>query len=414
MEPIARGIWSERQILDALLGRAGKREVSFRGDIMRGGAKLREVTLGSGSSVSMDADADVQRTARFVLFEELDWLLDEIKPYMLLRMEDATQVTSVLFETWAQRDALQWSWAAWDAKGYTWAQMDAGRADTVTVTPQYAEFALGVFVPSTPRRATAGGLTSWDVQAYDRTVILQEDSLTEPLYFAAGTEYLDAVQSVLAGAGIANVMIADTSDAILPADREFEIGTKKLEIANALLREIVYDPVWFDVDGVCMITRYAEPSPARIDFTYAAGDLSVIARDTQSELDLYGVPNVFIGICSNPDMDQDYVSVYVNDNPVSRLSTGRRGRRIVSEIYQFDAIATQEDLDAAVAKIAFEANQVEEIVTVQTALMPIHGRLDTLALSHPDVEGTVTEHVWELPLEAGAWMTHTCKRLVIA
>lgn len=410
MEKLARGIWSAQQILDALQGRTGSQEIQFRYDVIRGGARLKSVT--AEGVVSLNRFADIQRTARFTLYDELDWLLDEIKPYMLLRMEDVITASSIDISTWDARDALGWTWDEWDARGLTWDELDSGVIGSTTREKQFAEFPLGVFVLSTPTRESINAVTVWHVEAYDHTVILAEDSLDEPLFIAAGTPYIDAVQSVLVGAGIVDIMIADYVDTDLPTDREFEVGTKKQAVVNALLSEINFDPIYCDAEGRFVLSAYKEPSLSAVDFTYRADELSVIARDTTSEADFYNVPNVFIAVCANPELDEDYRTVWVNDSPLSRLSTIRRGRRIVSEIYQPDAIASQEDLDAYIRRIAFEQNQIYEQLTFYTALMPIHGRAEVLAINHPDVDGVFVETGWDLPMTHSEQMTHYTRRLV--
>lgn len=368
MERFARGQWTDREILDALRGRSGAQVIKFRADVLQNNAKAREITLAPGGSVSMDKTAGICRTARLALYEPMDWLTEEIKPYMLLRMGNG----------------------------------------------MYAEFPLGVFIPSTPGRSSASGANEWAGEVYDRTVILEEDGLDEPLYITAGTKYLDAAQEVLVSAGIENVMIADYVDTVLPADREFEIGQSKREVINTLLSEINYNPIHCDVEGQFVISAYREPSPDAVDFTYAADELSIISRDTSSETDFYHMPNIFIAVCSNPDIDEDYRSVYVNDNPISQFSTVRRGRRIISEIYQPDQIASQADLDAYIRRMAYERMlEAGETVTFPSALMPVHGREDTLALQHPDVSGVFVETAWTLPLDASAEMAHTVRRVVL-
>ena len=367
MERFARGQWADRQILDALRGRDGAQMVRFRADILRNNARDRAVTIAPGSSVSLDKDAAIGRTARLAFYEPLDWLKDEIKPYMLLRMGD-----------------------------------------------EYAEFPLGVFIPSTPLRDGADGANEWHVEAYDRTVILAEDGLDEPLYIAAGTLYLDAVQNIFVGAGITNVMIMDYVETVLPADREFEVGTSKLDVVNTLLSEINFNPVYCDADGRFVLSAFKEPSPDKVDFVYSADELSIISIDTSSETDYYGLPNVFIAICSNPDLNEDYRSVYVNDNPASPFSTAQRGRRIVSEVYRPDQIASQADFDLYIRRIAYEQLlSASETVMFSTALMPVHGRADTLAIRHPDINGAFVASGWTLPLEPGAQMEHTARKVVL-
>lgn len=411
MVSLARNGWTDEQILSALQGRSGSREVQFRYDVIRNGAKLREIT--ATGSVSLNRFADIQRTGRFMIYDELDWLKDEIKPYMLLRMEDGVESAMAIALTCDERDALQYTCAEWDALEMTCSQLDMGEFGTSGFTKRYAEFPLGVFVLSTPTRKSKGALNTWEIEAYDRTVILQEDSLTEPLYFAAGTAYLSAVQSVLVSAGVSDVFVMDYVGTALPAARQFDIGLKKLAVANAMLSEINFNPVHCDADGRFILSAYKESSVSDINLTYQADSLSLIARDTSSETDFYNVPNVFIAVCSNPDLNTDYVSVWVNDSPVSRLSTVQRGRRIVSEIYRPDAIASQAELDNYIARIAFEANQVYEQLTFSTALMPVHGSSEVLEIKHPDIEGVFVESSWELPLSADGQMAHTARRLVL-
>jgi hypothetical protein len=361
----ARGVWSDREIKDALCAVSGSQCVKFRYDVLRGG--VRRASVHAEGSVSFNRFNEIQRTARFTLHEEIDWLLDEIKPYMLLRMPNG----------------------------------------------EFAEFPLGVFILSTPNRSSANSLTTWTVEAYDRTVILAEDSLVEPLYFAAGTAYLDAVQSVLVGAGVSQVLISDSADTVLAADREFEPGTKKIEVVNALLSEINFNPIYCDAEGRFVISKYREPGLLDAGWVYAADKTSIIGRDTQSNLDYFNMPNVFIAACSNPDLEEDYVSVWTNDNPVSKFSTVQRGRSIVSDIYQPDQITSQEDLDAYIRRIAFEANQVYEPIRFITALNPLHERADVLSLQHPDATGVFVESSWSFPLAASGQMTHEARRLVV-
>ena len=411
MEKIARGGWSQQQILDALRGLNGAQGISFRCDVIRGNVKTRSIT--AGGSVTLDRFAEIQRTARLTVYEELDWLLDELKPYMLLRMNDLVTGASTNIGSWDARDALGWTWDQWDALGLSWDALDAGLIGVTRRKAQYAEFPLGVFVLSTPRRSSEDGFNTWGIEAYDRTVILKEDCITEPLYIAAGTTYMDALEYVLVSASITQMMVTDYVTTALPADRIFEIGTTKLEIANTLLAEINFNPIHCDIDGRFVISAYKEPSPNAVDFAYRADEFSIIGRDTSSETNFYRVPNVFIAQCSNPDLDQDYMSVWENDNPVSPFSAIRRGRRIASEIYMPDVIASQGDLDAYLRRKAFEESQVYEDFTFTTALMPIHGSGDVLEIVHPDVSGVFVESGWELPLSSDGQMTHTARRLVL-
>lgn len=410
----ARGVWSDQEILDALHARDGTQEIRFRADILRNGARDREAPLAPGGSVTLDTDNDILRTARFEMYEPVDALTEEIKPYMLLRMEDKVVDATINVQTCAERDALDYTCAQWDALDMTCAELDAGVLSSGTRAMQYAEFPLGVFVPSTPSRASIDGLDVWSIEAYDRSIILVEDGFDEPYFIAAGTLYIDAVLAILASAGITSVMIVDYVDTEIPADREFEVGVSKQEVANALLAEINFNPLYCDADGNFVIEAYKEPTASTASMTYKADHLSIIGRDTTTETDYYKVPNVFVAVCSNPDLDEDYRSVYVNDNPVSAFSTVQRRRRIISEIYRPDQIASQVDLDAYVRRMAFERSlAASETVTFSTAPMPIHGRAEDVEMQHPDANGVYREVGWTIYLDADKDMEHTAKRTVI-
>ncbi len=194
MERLARGGWTDEQILSAL---KSSREQIFRADILVGGAKDREMSFAPGGSVTLDTDGDILRTARLNFYEPLDWLTEEVKPYMLLRMEDAETSSSISIATWDQFEAQNLSWDALEALALTWDEWDFGIIGGTDSTPQYAEFPLGVFIPSTPTRSSSDGVNTWSVEGYDRTIILKEDGYYEPKYIAAGTLYLDAVQAIL-------------------------------------------------------------------------------------------------------------------------------------------------------------------------------------------------------------------------
>lgn len=412
MIALARGDFSAQEIKNALHGRSGSRTVKFRCDVLRNGATPGTVRMIDGS-VALNRFSTIQRTARFTLAEEIDWLSDELRPVMLLKMNDAGKESISRIMPCAVFDALCLTAAEFDALNITGADLDNGYVTVAGRVEQWVEYPLGVFIPSTPRRNTIDGVTSWEVEAYDRTVILKEDSITEALYFEAGDNYLDAVQSVLISAGISNIIIDDYTDLVLPNSRVFDIGTSKLSISNTLLSEAGYNPVSFSAQGEALLIKYVDLSARSVDYIYAANDLSVIDRDTSIELDAYGVPNIFIAVCSNPELKEDYVATWINDSPVSRLSTVSRGRNITSEIYQPDSIASQEALDSYIAHIGWEATlRGYETLEFSTALMPIHGSGDILSISHSDVTGIFVESSWEMPLKAGERMTHSARRLI--
>lgn len=349
-------------VTDALTAKTGSRDVKFRVDILRKWARMKSIR--ASGTISYDGTAEIMRTARFISYEEIDMISDRLKPVMMVRV------------------------------GNRW-----------------EEFPLGVYLPRTvTKREDRSGVVSWEIEAYDRSIILREDCARDRMFIAAGTSYLDAVQNILVSAGADNAMVYDASGTVLPADREFDVGTTKLEIINTLLSEINYNPVFCDADGQFIVMKYRQPSPDRIDFEYRDNDMSIICRESSSTLDVLGVPNVFIAVCDNPDLDQTFRAEWVNENLASPISIINRGVNVA--IYQPEMISSQEEIDEYIKRIAFEANQIYETVEIETAINPLHGFSNVLSINKGELEGTFVESGWSFEMKAGAKMKHTVKRLV--
>lgn len=333
----------------------GSRKVTFRYDIIRGLVKIGEADVIS-CSINYDSEATIKRTAKFTLSHDInfDFLNDKLRAVMI---SDGT------------------------------------------------EYALGTFILSTPTLSQDASSASYSAEAYDTTIILKEDCLTERAYFPAGEKYDNIISSILISAGITDYRIPNI-DVRLQADREFEIGTPKLEVCNTLLDEANYNPLIADEYGQITTSRYTAPSLATVTRDYCDDELSVISPILESEADFYNVPNVFIACCNNPEMEREYYSVFENNSPSSKLSTVCRGRKIVSEVYKPDCIESPEALDEYVRRKASEASAVFDKLKISTALMPGHGYHDIIHVSCKDISGIYLEKSWSMELKAGALMSH--------
>ncbi len=413
MKDFSTGEFGHKEIYDALHGRNGTRQIKFRYDLIRDGVSIGSLPV-TKASVQYNKENSIRRTARFSLREDthINWLTDRIKPYMLIRMPDGIRQYSKRLETW--EDLSEYTWEG--IGEFLWGDFSSGAAQGILYYERWAQFPLGVYIPSTPSRHFNIS-ADYEVEAYDISVILKEDCVTDRSYFPAGTRYLDAVQALLVSAGIVQVMVTESA-AVMAVDHEYEIGTSKLDIINQLLLEINYNTFMVNADGVGVLSPYEEPTDSKITIEYFQDQLSVICPESDTELDLYSVPNVFVGVVSNPDYSktntnfQYFRCEYVNDNPASALSTIQRGRRIVAVLKPND-IATQEDLEKYVRRQAFQASQVYETIQISTALMPIHGENETPSILHPDINGVYEEIGWEMDLTAGGKMSHTARRLMV-
>lgn len=275
----------------------------------------------------------------------------------------------------------------------------------------WIEFPLGVFLLSTPTRHDEVNGVYRDIEAYDGLIILDDDKFTSRYNIGAGTKYTKAVEDILKSAGITRFNIQEKDDT-LSVDKEFKIGTSKLEAVNELLSAINYTPIWVDATGYFTAYPYVSPADKRADYTYKDDELSVIYDGMEEELDLTEVANSWVVTQSNPEKEP-LVSTKINNNPESPTSTVNMGRTIV-DFREVDDISDQATLNAYVERIAFEASQVFGKLKFKTALMPFHEYSDVLHVKYDalKIDYKFSETNWTMKLQAGGEMEHEVRRVV--
>lgn len=363
------GTYSDEQVAAALAGLLGTRTMSYRYDRLSAeGNYLGPLGNVLGGKVTNNALAEIKRTASFTMREtgELNYLRDRVQPFARLAMPDGG----------------------------------------------FVEWPLGVFVLETPKRVLDDvDVVTREVAAYDLAVVLNDDRTTDRYSIAAGTLYTSAVATI---AGDAGLDVSITPSALtLPVAAEWPPGTTKLRIVNDLLAAINYESVSFDELGRLVARPYQSPAERAVEYTYADGAASVRLGGAEQELDLFGVPNRVTLVKSEADQGPALVATVTNADPLSPTSTVSRGRTI-SEYIEDDDAPDLTTLQAKAARRLFEASQIFEAVSFETAAMPMHGNLDVLALNLPGlaVDAPYVEQTWELPLEVGATMTHRARRVV--
>ena len=284
------------------------------------------------------------------------------------------------------------------------------------VKGEWLEYSLGIFLLSSPEKVEEGQEIYRDIEAYDGTIILDEDKFTDRYTIPAGTRYDLAVIEILEGAGIKKYNI-ESSDKTLANDLEYEPGASKIEVINELLESINYTTLWVDEWGYFTSSRYIPPSERAPDYEYIDDELSVTENGISEELDLYSVPNKWLVTYENVDGEEEdkvfLQSVYTNDSWDSPTSTVNRGRVIV-DYRNVTEIADQESLDAYTKRIATEASQIYGKIKFTTANMPLHSYMDIIRIRNNTlaIDEQFTETAWTIPLEAGGKMSHEGRRVV--
>lgn len=342
------------------------RRLSFRYELLdKDLNKKKDLTNITGGEIKQNALATIKRTANFSLIDtgEIDFLNDRIKPYVRL-----------------------------------W------------VSNQWVEFPQGVFLLSTPTKKDTTGKVLRNIEAYDGLIVLTDDKFEQRYIIAEGTNYYDAIKSILLSAGITRYNLENT-DKVLTRTVEFEPGKEKLTAINTLLDQINYTPLHVDVNGIYTSSYYRSPQMRAVDYVYKDDELSVTYQGVEEELDLFSVANKWVVICSNPEQSPMAAS-YTNSNPDSITSTVSRGRTIV-DFREVSDTADQVTLDAYVQRIAFEASQIFGKVTFETALMPMHDFMDVIEIDYSPlgIKGKYSEYEWTLPLSVGGKMQHYLRRV---
>lgn len=279
------------------------------------------------------------------------------------------------------------------------------------VPAAWAEWPLGIFLLSTPKRNIDAIHVRRDVDAYDQLIVLKDDKVEDRYTVVTGTNVVTAVQTLLESAGFTKFNLVSTEETV-PVDMEWEPGTEKLKIINELLTSINYRSLYFSGSGLPVARPYQRPDERPTEYTYASDSLSVLKPQVESGIDLFKVPNKWIAIVSEPDRPE-MKATYTNDNPASPTSTVSRGRTIL-EVLASQEATSQEVLDGLVQKAAFNASQVYEHLKIDTALMPHHEDQDLISVDY-DRLGALTqyvEHTWSMNLAAGQTMKHELRRVV--
>ena len=367
MQPLdPSGTYTDVEVIKELTGHRGTRSLSFRYDRLNElNTYVEPLEWVESGSVSNNALADIKRVANFTMLDRggINYLKDRVMPWARLAMPGGG----------------------------------------------FVEWPLGVFLLSTPDRVLGSdGIVRREVEAYDQLLALQQDRVADRYTVAAGALYTDAINTLV----FAFAAAVTPSTLTLPSAMEWEPGTTKLRILGDLLGAINYESAFFDEWGTLICRPYQSPVTRSAEYTYQANEASVITGDVGQTLDLFDIPNKWVLVKSEPDLPP-LTGTYTNDNPLSPTSMVSRGRVIVDFRTETDA-ADQTTIDAKAERLAFSASQIFENIQFSTALMPMHSNADVVGLNIPGlaIDAKYSEHTWDMPLEVGAKMTHTVRRVV--
>ncbi|MFB5189062.1 hypothetical protein [Alicyclobacillus fastidiosus] len=372
MLPLAQSGYTDAQVKAALHAIQGNRRLYFRyAHLTKDEQYIRDITnlvQANQGSITMDSTADqIKRSATLTIKDDggINWPQDRIQVFARLYLPVG-----------------------------------------------YVEWAQGIFLLSSPTTKYQGLNRYRDVQAYDPMQQLTDWGFDARYVVNEGDNYVEAVKSILAGAGITKINI-DPTDKTLPTWLDWPPDTSRLDVANQLLKLINYQTLHVDENGYFTSHPYQTPQVRAEEYSYVTDGQSVIfggSNGATSTEDYFSVPNTWIGVVSEAS-DLYLTYTYTNSDPNSPSSTVSKGRVVTKYI---DVQAT--DLDSLQGIVEQQASQDTMIhqVNFSTAVMPIHSYDDVYHFTHNPlgIDGKFEEQSWTMPLQAGGMMQHVANEVV--
>lgn len=359
--------YTHKQVLDLLSAPDGLRNVTYRVDAVRQGVRIKPIAY-TNFTYNCNYNAQIKYTGILTAKDDpmINWRTDFFRPVFMLHA-----------------NGLDFIYALPPLKG-------------VTVSDEIRQ-----------------GVASKRIEAYDESVMLQENSLGDSLVIPIGTSYTNAIESIISRTGFINLNIEPSNKTVTSNREDWTIDASILTVSNELLGEMNYRSLEMGRDGILSAYQYREPSIADAQIHYKADNKSVILNDKQIERDGYNKPNRFIGHVFNADMTSPMRYEFLNDSPASPTSPINNGGYIITSTRQYDNVADYNTLIGNVQRWASETEQSYEYVNMTTAIMPHHEVREIIIVSAQGVNDVYTETAWNFDNFAfGGKMSHELRRIV--
>lgn len=281
------------------------------------------------------------------------------------------------------------------------------RISPVVIDDNGTEHREGIYMIISSPLTYGDSYDTTSLELYDESYVLAQSAFDSRHFYAAGTLYTDVFRSILSEMNVARQYI-DASAATMQIDREFAVGENVLKSLNTLLVEAGFDTLHYDGNGYAKCTL--KTNKMAPEYVYKTDAFSKVYPGISRKRDIYGLPNVFVGLVSTPD--QNVLTYKVeNHNADSGLSIERRGYKL-TKVYKLDSIASQQELEDYVNKLLTDSMMAVEGVTISTNIQPGHDFQNCLQIEHDDLSGLYIEKSWSYSLENGAAMQHYAEKKV--
>lgn len=281
-------------------------------------------------------------------------------------------------------------------------------------TEEEATFNLGVYTLASPTYDNSNlpsilTLTGYDLLYYINTVI------GDSVQIAAGADPIAAATTLVVAAFPNAIVQATPTTSTLTAALTFPFddshdGTTYLEVINALLGAIGYQPLWVDWEGQFQLQPYAAPSTRDPEWTFDINaDDNIVAEQRTSVQDLFSVPNTWQFVMTDlkvSPIEGETQFTYIDASPINPGSTYNRARTVRKT--QFVKAADYASLVAYGLSIVVQDLSPAETFAISTSPFPLAWHYDQILMYDPNLFSvppayTGTRRVqavkWTLPLD---------------
>jgi hypothetical protein len=276
-------------------------------------------------------------------------------------------------------------------------------------------FDLGIYLPETPSRRTGELPMSFDVEAYDKLVLLNSP---HGIAFtaAAGAGVVATVEALLDAKDLVHSLDPD-SQATVPSARSWPLdpANTTLQIINDLLTSISYRPLYVDRNGIFRSEPYRPPDQRAPVWHYdATSPRTIVGEQIIEELDLFEIPNWWVFVRDDPaqvaPVEGNGIYTVINQADGATSINGRG--RVVTKVVRLDA-ADQASLVAQGDQIVQRDRQPYVTLTFRAVPNPRHWHADSVTVTSSElgVSDVFGEQSWSLPLDGGD-MSHEVRRSV--
>lgn len=281
--------------------------------------------------------------------------------------------------------------------------------------PPGAVFYLGVFIPTTPVEQYGKHPRTYDIQAYDKTYLL--DRLIGDTWVApAGTTYFNEITRALKAAGENNILIDRAAQSkTIPTDRVWPLVAPReqarnapkrdnatwLQVVNELLQAIGYQGIWYDELGAARSGPHIPAASRPIEFVFSADSVRrIVSQEVQVTTDRFSAPNSWKFIRKNNTTGAAaYVFTFKNqsDGPSSIDAIGGIERWHV----EFVDVESNPELDAYAHRVIGGHRREETLISLNTGPFPAVGHKDVYQYEdsrHPRGGARVIARSWRVDL----------------